>query len=46
MTNLQFLILMMTIWCVGSAQAQGQRTVLGLGAIAWTVITFIMWVKG
>jgi hypothetical protein len=46
MTDLQFSILMMTIWVVGSAQAQGQKTVLGLGAIAWMIITFIMWVKG
>lgn len=46
MTNLEFSILLMSIWCVGSAQAQKQKTVLGLGAIAWSVITFIMWVKG
>ena len=45
MTDLQFSILMMSIWCVGSAQARGHKNVLTTGTIAWMVITFIfiMW---
>lgn len=46
MTNLQFAILLMSIWCVGNAQARGHKNVLTTGTITWMVITVIMWVKG